>query len=268
MAPPRELEQTRRARGVVSDPQSGRRVDAARFEAPEGLAGVVDRFWTGAWDLVGQAPHDVQVLADPTVHLVFEGGRSRLVGVCRGLWRRRLEGRGQIRAIALVPGALRSLGLSDATTWTDRVLGLAEVHPDLAALEPHVLAPDTDEEGLALVMRWLTARVEGQRRSELVDLLDDMRADPALHRVEAVAAHAGVSVRSLQRRFRQEVGATPKWVLQRYRLQEAAARIESGNESLASVAYALGYADQAHLTRVFRAAVGVAPSAFRKRATR
>src|SRR5258706_8639784 len=54
-----------RARGLVSSRASGRRVEARRYAAPEGLCEVVDAFWTGSWDLRGQAPHVTELLSDP-----------------------------------------------------------------------------------------------------------------------------------------------------------------------------------------------------------
>jgi AraC-like DNA-binding protein len=61
------------------------------------------------------------------------------------------------------------------------------------------------------------------------------------------------------------VGAPPKWLIRRVRLQEAALRIERGDgPSLAGLAAELGYADQAHLARDFKRAVGKSPGEFAK----
>jgi AraC-like DNA-binding protein len=52
-------------------------------------------------------------------------------------------------------------------------------------------------------------------------------------------------------------------VIRRYRLLEAAESVREGNRvSWAGVAADLGYADQAHLTRDFRAAIGQTPVAY------
>nr|WP_281497362.1 helix-turn-helix domain-containing protein [Ornithinimicrobium sp. F0845] len=64
--------------------------------------------------------------------------------------------------------------------------------------------------------------------------------------------------------FSQYVGASPLWVLRRYRLQDAAALIDAGEgEDLAALAASLGFADQAHFTRAFTAVIGVPPSVYR-----
>jgi transcriptional regulator GlxA family with amidase domain len=86
-------------------------------------------------------------------------------------------------------------------------------------------------------------------------------------RVDQVASLGGLSVRSLQRLFAAYVGVSPKAVLARYRLQDAAAAIDAGEvDDLADLAASLGWFDQAHFSRDFRAVVGVTPSSYLQRA--
>src|SRR5262245_20631769 len=107
MGTPRPLVETRptgeRARGLVSNRTSGQRVEARRYAAPEPLRDVASAFWTGSWDLRGQAPHVVELLSDPCVNIVFEEGGphagSRIVGVWTRLWRRTLEEKGRVRGV-------------------------------------------------------------------------------------------------------------------------------------------------------------------------
>ena len=82
-----------------------------------------------------------------------------------------------------------------------------------------------------------------------------------------VSGHAGMTVRTLQRGFAEYVGAGPKWVIQRCRLQDAAARA-AGAEPVdwAALAVELGFADQAHLTRAFTATIGVPPAVYTRQA--
>ena len=68
--------------------------------------------------------------------------------------------------------------------------------------------------------------------------------------------------RQMERLFREHVGATPKWVIQRYRLIEGAERLATGVEDFAGLALDLGYADQAHFIRDFKKIVGRAPGRF------
>jgi AraC-like DNA-binding protein len=90
--------------------------------------------------------------------------------------------------------------------------------------------------------------------------------DRTLLRVEDACAALGYDLRSLQRLFRREVGVSPKEVIRRYRLMEAAERLaKEEGLSGSDLAYSLGYADQAHFIRDFKAVTGVPPSAYRKR---
>jgi AraC-like DNA-binding protein len=67
----------------------------------------------------------------------------------------------------------------------------------------------------------------------------------------------------LQRMFLHYAGVPPTWVIRRYRLLEAAEAVREGKPvSWANVAADLGYADQAHLIRDFRAAIGQTPAAY------
>jgi AraC-like DNA-binding protein len=84
-----------------------------------------------------------------------------------------------------------------------------------------------------------------------------------MFRVDQLADGLGLSVRRLQRLFAEYVGVTPKWVLRRARLHEAAARADRGvGIDWAALAADLGYADQAHLTRDFTAVVGAPPGRY------
>jgi transcriptional regulator GlxA family with amidase domain len=103
--------------------------------------------------------------------------------------------------------------------------------------------------------------------------------DPTVDRVGAIIAHAatangptraaelaeraGMSLRALQRLFAEYVGVPPKWVIARFRLQEAAYRLARGESlNLAALATELGYFDQAHLTRAFTRLVGQSPAEY------
>ena len=78
----------------------------------------------------------------------------------------------------------------------------------------------------------------------------------------SAAAISKLDARTLQRRFASRVGVSPKWVVQRYRLHEAAALLARGERTLAAIAADLGYFDQAHFTRDFKAVVGAPPRAY------
>ena len=81
--------------------------------------------------------------------------------------------------------------------------------------------------------------------------------------VATLAAQAGLQERTLQRLFLEYVGVSPKWVIQRYRLQEALWLLgQTAAPDLSALAAQLGFFDQAHFTRSFTALVGQSPLAY------
>jgi transcriptional regulator GlxA family with amidase domain len=101
----------------------------------------------------------------------------------------------------------------------------------------------------------------------LAKVVGHIARDHSITRVPQVAALAQMSVRNLQRAFADYVGAGPKWVIQRCRLQDAAAHAAAAESvDWSHLAVELGFADQAHLTRAFTATVGTPPATYAKRA--
>jgi AraC-like DNA-binding protein len=127
------------------------------------------------------------------------------------------------------------------------VLDPAQEDARVAALDAYLLAlaPEPDpqaERAMALVER--------------------VRTDRTVRRVDELARTEGLSARSLQRLFATYVGVGPKWVILRYRIHEALERAESDPEvDWAELAADLGYSDQAHLTRDFTSTIGAPPTA-------
>lgn len=229
-------------------------------------------FWSGHWDFEVGESHRTQLLSDPCVNFVFELGGSeagsRLVGVWTKLWERTLSGRGLARGVKLRPGALRAFVDRSASAFTNRSAQLSEAFSgDLSALGQRVLSVDA-EHAFDELRNWLTPmrrESERDRVSLAVAVVDRVANDASITSVDGLASASGVSTRPLQRLFREYVGASPKWVIRRFRLQEVATRIDAGEvDNLAGLAAELGYADQAHLARDFRSAVGKSPSMLRK----
>ena len=100
-------------------------------------------------------------------------------------------------------------------------------------------------------------------------IVDGMASDRQILRVDDVVDRCGVEKRALQRLFARYVGVSPKWVIQRYRLHEVSAHLAADPSTKQSaLALGLGYADQAHFVRDFRASVGTSPGAYARRVRR
>jgi AraC-like DNA-binding protein len=165
------------------------------------------------------------------------------------------------------PAGFRPLVDEPLSRLTDRTQpAVAVLGEDIGILHKEVVAADTPEERVALVDAHLAARLptaERQPSEATTEIVERIAADRALVRVDQVAAEFGIGVRRLQRHFADHVGVSPKWVIQRYRLYDAAAAAASGEDvAWSELATELGYSDQAHLVRSFTAAIGVPPDRY------
>ena len=92
----------------------------------------------------------------------------------------------------------------------------------------------------------------------------------ALERLDAplevrdLARHAGVSPRTLARRFREETGATPARWVRAQRIARARELLEHDARPVEEVARACGFGDAGTLRRHFAHAVGTTPTAYRR----
>lgn len=93
------------------------------------------------------------------------------------------------------------------------------------------------------------------------ELLESQLADPPS--LEALAAAVNLSPFHFARVFRQATGLPPHAWLKQRRLSRARELLKSGLPA-SEVAFALGFADQSHLSRQFKQAYGVTPGAYRQ----
>ena len=89
-------------------------------------------------------------------------------------------------------------------------------------------------------------------------------SDDADLSVADLAAEAGVHPVHLARVFKRYLLCSPGEHLRGRRLERAAGMLGESHASLADVAHASGYADQAHLSRAFRSAFHSTPSKWRR----
>jgi AraC-like DNA-binding protein len=244
----------------------------------EPLRPFVERYWSVRWDLTDRPAFRSEVLSHPSVNVSVEQGTHPRFGhqlpaiLLHGVVSRRfsvdLVGAGRVTAVKFRPGGFAAL--TGALPGRDTVHRLgSELGISAGSLLSAVLAEEDDESRAAVLDAVLapTAPEPPGAYLDLLRLVAAMIEDRELVRVDQVAALGAMSVRSLQRLFATYVGVSPKAVLARYRLQDAAAAIDAGEvDDLAGLAASLGWFDQAHFSRDFRSVVGMTPSAYLQRA--
>jgi AraC-like DNA-binding protein len=116
----------------------------------------------------------------------------------------------------------------------------------------------------ALPARVPLAMPAADARDPVAGLRQRILRDPVRRwTVAALAAEAGTTPRSLQRRLAGQATSVSRLVAET-RLEAAAALLcARDGPGLAKIAFLAGFADQAHLTRSFRRAVGTTPRSYR-----
>ena len=255
-------------RGVLELRAGRGRFEVARFQPGPDLAELVEHYWTVSWDLRGRDPHTQHTLPHPSVHLVAERDRSGVMGVLTGRFTRELEGEGRAFGIKFRPAGFHPFLGAPVSTLTDRRAPVAEVFgPAGDDLVAALLAAPGDPELAATAEAFLRDRLpDPDPNVALVNrVVDQVMADRDITQVKPLTDRAGIGTRRLQRLFATYTGVTPKWVIQRSRLHEAVERLDHDNHiDLGFLARDLGYFDQAHFARDFRAAVGHPPTTYAK----
>jgi len=258
-------------RGLVGRAGSTSVFDLDRWAPSEATARFVEHFWSVNWDLRHQGPFDSTVITFPSLHITHEWGddgprhgfplpNTLVHGVVERVFRTTISERGCVVGARFRPGGFTARFGRDAAALTGSVqLVDDELFNGVIHLEDNIGAASArlDE---------LIGDYRGELDSTYVSLsrlVDRIRDDGQLHRVEQVMQHSPWSARTTQRVFRRYVGVPVKWVLCRYRLQQAALEIESRpGMDHADLAISLGWYDQAHFINDFRAMLGTTPGEY------
>jgi AraC-like DNA-binding protein len=250
-------------KGIVDPRGAAHRIRLATYPPAAPLAIFVDYYWIVEWNMGERAPEVQRVLPYPNAHLVFDRGQSAIHGVVRGAFERKVAGVGRVLGVRFKPGGLRPFidhpvsRLADHTMPFDDVLRVRAIEAEQRVLDG---AGDADMVGAAEAMLLAVLPAPDARALVAAQAVHAAAAADGPTSVAALCAQTGIEERALQRLFSNYVGVSPKWVIQRYRLQEASWRLaRPGPVDLADLATGLGFFDQAHFTRDFTKLVGTSP---------
>jgi AraC-like DNA-binding protein len=248
-----------KARGVLRPQLPQGEFWHERLQPCAALADLVEHFWFVQWDLRDLPPQQQATLPHPNVHLVVERGDARIYGVHTDRFDRTLEGYDFAFGIKFKPAGFQPYLRAPVATLANSSISARTVFADIGK----VIAQNELEALRAQAERLLLEAVppSDHNVAQANHIVAAIAADLSLTSVEQVQAMAGMDKRSLQRLFQKYVGIGPKWVIKRYRMHEAVAQVQTGASiSWAELAIELGYFDQAHFIRDFRALVGQTPT--------
>ncbi|WP_110316882.1 helix-turn-helix domain-containing protein [Mycolicibacterium moriokaense] len=258
-------------RGVVARASSTTLFDLDRWTPSDATAQFVEHFWSVRWDLRERGPFDSTVITFPSMHVTHEWGddgprsgfplpNTLVHGIVERVFHTTISERGTVVGARFRPGGFTARFDRDAATMTGVV---QPVDDELFGGPIHL---DDDVDAVSARLDELIGAHSGELDPTYVSLtalVDRIREDDRLHRVEHVMQHSPWTARTTQRVFRRYVGVPVKWVLCRYRLQQAALEIESRPRiDHADLAIRLGWYDQAHFINDFRTMLGSTPGEY------
>jgi AraC-like DNA-binding protein len=253
-------------RGVLKSGGAENRYRHLRYHASPDLDPFVEHYWSVDWDLRGQPPHRVETLPHPSVHLIFErAGKSEVWGPARAKFSRLLQRKGRVFAVKFRPGGFYPFVQVSVSRFTDVVIALKDIFGAQGAdLDRAVLKSD-DCSCIAAIEAFLRSLhpLSDENASRASEIVYAVAKEREILKVQDLVERYRMDKRTLQRLFARYVGVSPKWVIQRYRLHEAAEQLSARTTlSQSELALNLGYSDQAHFVRDFKAIVGVSPVAY------
>src|SRR4051812_20797627 len=157
-------------------------------------------------------------------------------------------------AVGVPARELRDLNVDLAEVWGPRAAGRLAARLDAAA---------TPAAAVAALVAAVVGRLPPADELDPLVRAAALRAAAPRTAVERLASRLGLGGRPLRRRFDDAVGYGPKTLQRVLRFQRflALAAQPGAAADLAQLAFAAGYADQAHLTRECRRLSGLTPAA-------
>lgn len=240
-----------------------------RIPAPDDVAHLVRWFWIPRWHIAPGRTSRQQLLPFPACNLVVEPHQLNVSGPTTRPSHRDLTGDGWAVGALLRPAGAAALSITPRSLRDDEVAYAAD---DLGSSVRAAMRDSAREESIddavARYLDWLRAgATEPDESSLLANRMEDLIAgDRRIVRVDDLADHLALSVRTTQRLADRYIGLTPLAIIRRYRLQEAAERLRSDPAvTIADVAADLAYTDHAHFSADFKRTLGFAPSEYRRR---
>ncbi|TXK71785.1 AraC family transcriptional regulator [Paenibacillus sp. N3.4] len=259
-------------KGILKAEAGKQKFSLKRYEPSQDLALFIEQYWVVKWDLRGLAPYRQVILSYPNVNLSFEldhnGVFTGIYGIPKTTYTRFLQDEGVVLGVKFRPGGFYPFWKKPVSLLTGQILGIQDVFEVNAKdIEEQIFAQEQGEQMVQLVENFLRELLpEPDENVELINrVVQTAIENRNMTKVEDIVREFSINKRTLQRLFSRYVGVSPKWVIQRYRLQEASELIEKGGiPNWMQLSQDLGYYDQAHFIKKFKAMIGKSPEEYIK----
>ncbi|MWV46010.1 helix-turn-helix domain-containing protein [Paenibacillus sp. HJL G12] len=254
--------------GVLNLQGGEKRFRLSRLAAADELSFFVKHYWIVSWDCTEAEPYLQHVVPNPCVNLIVEPQKTLIYGPSTQKFSYPIHGKGMVFGVKFKPGGFYPFLNRPVSALVGHPLEVAEVL-DLHGpeLEETILSLGTEREMADAMDQLLLSKLPPQdEQVGLVNrIINYIASEREVSKVDRVCEHFNMHIRKLQRLFDQYVGISPKWVIRLYRLQNAAETMDRKLPvDLAHLATELGYHDQPHFIKDFKAVVGSTPEEYRR----
>jgi AraC-like DNA-binding protein len=178
----------------------------------------------------------------------------------------RLSARSDVDCIGvrLQPAASALLFEVSLADLRDRIVDLASMDPELSrGYAAAALQPDLDT-SVADVWKLLEHRFAPLQIDQRIETaVGCLEISDGCRQVAHIISESGMSPRSFQIAFQEQVGLSPKEFARILRLQATIRMLDEGERPVSQVAADSGFSDQAHATREVRRVTGTTPARLR-----
>lgn len=257
----------KQARGLLQHRISMQHFDLTRITPSEDVGVFIENYWLIEWDLRNKPSYTQHNLPHPSQHLVVDPHQNTgIFGLSSGKFTYTLEGTGRIFGVKFWPGAFRCFYGKPVSELSNRRISISEVFStDDNELEAQLIRC-TDTSNFGVNVESFIRKNNAQLDEQAVlarDVVAYIESNNQLMSVAQLAEYFDLSMRALQRLFDNYIGASPKWVIDRYRMIEAVEILNNNLPvNLTVLAHQLGYFDQAHFSNAFTALIGYPPSRY------
>ncbi|MFD2170443.1 DUF6597 domain-containing transcriptional factor [Tumebacillus lipolyticus] len=250
--------------GVLHLGEGEKRFRLSRYAPSAEVSFFVRHYWIVSWDLTDQEPYLQDVIPNPCVNLVIEKNKSGIYCPARKKFSYFLQGKGCVFGVKFKPGGFYPFLRQPISTFAQGEVSLGDAFDlDDETAERSIFA--LDDEGAMVEFAESFLRPKLPPRDESVVLInriiEQIIEDREITKVDDLCERFDLNKRKLQRIFDQYVGVSPKWVIQLYRIQNAAESLdqEDRQPDWSQLSIDLGYYDQAHFIKDFKSIIGVTP---------
>ncbi|MBH5318627.1 AraC family transcriptional regulator [Paenibacillus sp. GSMTC-2017] len=252
--------------GILQMEEAEKKFQLTRYAPSSLLAPFVKHFWLVSWNLSEQSPFYQDVIPNPCVNLIIEQERSGIYGVASRKYTKELIGTGKVFGVKFKPGGFYPFMMKPLSSLTDQAIALKTIFPhDNNELFHALRSSERPEHLISLAQQLLAQQLPkvDENVHFINQIIDYITTHTTITKVEQLCDQFQLSSRKLQRLFSQYVGVSPKWVIQLYRLQNAAEALDRGlANDFAKLSLELGYYDQSHFINDFKSIIGKTPEEY------